>query len=753
MVKTIALAGNPNVGKSTLFNALTGSRQHVGNWPGKTVEKKSGRLALNGQELEVVDLPGTYSLAAYSIEEIITRDFIINEDPTAVVAVVNAANLDRNLYLVAQLIELGIPVIVALNMTDVARRRGLEISLTGLSERLGGIPVVETVGNRSQGIEDLKQAIKMVTDQPQTGEVQTIFSGMLKKELELLQAQAEEMPQVRERYHTSWLATKLLENDQDVIDKVAALGDSALLEAATKAREKIAAQTGEDPEILIADQRYQFVDRVLDSALERPSQAVITRSELIDGIITHRIWGLPIFLLLMWFVFQFTSNVSAPFLDWVDVFINKFIYVWAGAALNALGWGGSWFSSLITEGIIAGVGGVLVFVPVLLFLYLALALLEDSGYMARAAFVMDRVMRWMGLHGKSFLPMIVGFGCTVPAVFATRTLENEKDRKLTGFLATFMSCGARLPVYVIFGAAFFGASSGSLVFAMYILGIAVALITGFVMKNTVYKSQPPAPFVMELPPYRLPRVRDVWNAMWERTRGFLVKSGTVILGVSLALWLLMAVPAHPDTGEFDQVDAGDSLFGRISGLIAPAFEPAGFGSWQATGSLMTGLLAKEVIVSTMSQIYAAESPAEEVVLKPFWGDLLSVGKGFGRAALLTIQETINVLPRTINLIPFIHIGELDFFPSASKLLVSSRLESSLINSFAQTAGSAQAGAIAAVAFNVFVLLYVPCVSAVSAMRQEFGQRWMWAQIIYTLAIAWGAAVLVFQLGRWLIFKG
>ncbi len=747
MVKTIALAGNPNVGKSTLFNALTGSRQHVGNWPGKTVEKKEGRLQIGEQEIQVVDLPGTYSLTAYSIEEIIARDFIVNANPAAVVAVVNAANLDRNLYLVTQLLELGIPVIVALNMTDLARRRGVAISLEGLSARLGGIPVVETVGNRSQGVEDLIKAISMVLKDPHTGNIQINYSGILKQEIEELKASIEKHELVRQSFRSGWLATKLLENDQDIIDKLKSLEALDLLEAARIARGRIEVQSGEDPEILIADQRYQFVDQVIDSAVERPRETIITRSDKIDDIVTHRIWGLPIFLLLMWFIFQFTSNVSGPFLDWVDLFINEFIQNWMGAALDFLGWGGSWFQSLITDGIIAGVGGVLVFVPVLLLLYLALAVLEDSGYMARAAFVMDRVMRSMGLHGKSFLPMIIGFGCTVPAVYATRTLENEKDRKLTGFLATFMSCGARLPVYVIFGAAFFGAASGNLVFSMYFLGIVVALITGFVIKKTIYRSQPPAPFVMELPPYRLPRIRDVWSQMWERTQGFLVKSGTVILGVSVALWLLMAIPAHPDTGPFNQIQAGDSLFGRISGLIAPAFSPAGFGSWQTTGSLMTGLLAKEVIISTMSQVYIDEIHLEVEQPASFGEDLASVGVGFGKAVLLTVQETINILPRTINLIPFVELREVNFFPPQSEPIDSTHLERSLLRSFASSAGSPEAGPIAAVAFNVFVLLYVPCVSAISAMRQEFGKRWMWAQIVYTLAIAWGAAVLVFQVGR------
>jgi ferrous iron transport protein B len=356
-------------------------------------------------------------------------------------------------------------------------------------------------------------------------------------------------------------------------------------------------------------------------------------------------------------------------------------------------------------------------------------------------------MRWMGLHGKSFLPMIIGFGCTVPAVYATRTLENAKDRKLTAFLATFMSCGARLPVYVVFGAAFFGASSGTLVFAMYLLGIVVALITGLIMKNTIYRSQPPAPFVMELPPYRIPRLKDVWSQMWERTRGFLIKSGTVILGVSVALWLLMAIPAHQDMGLFNQVKAGDSLYGRISGLIAPIFKPAGFGSWQTAGSLMTGLLAKEVIISTMSQIYAEESQPVGGSTPSFSVDLIAAGREFGRAALLTIQETVNIFPRTINLVPFVNLGELDLIPAHGAAQDTTRLEGSLLTAFRRSAGSPEAGPIAAVAFNVFVLLYIPCVSAVAAMRQEFGTRWMWAQITYTFAIAWIAAVVVFQVGK------
>ncbi len=742
---TIALAGNPNVGKSTIFNALTGSRQHVGNWPGKTVEKKEGRLQIGDQEILLVDLPGTYSLTAYSIEEIITRDFIINEKPTAVIAVVDASNLERNLYLVAQLIELEVPVILALNMTDVATSRGLRIDSERLSERLGGIPVVEVVGNRSLGLTELTQTIAQVVARPIRALPQGQYDGVLASEMVGLENQIKRYP-VLAAYQPSWLAMKLLEDDPAVIELIASNGTAELLEATAAAQARIEAATGEDAETLIADQRYTLIGSVVETVLERPSHTILTTSDKIDEIVTHRIWGVPIFLLLMWLVFQFTANVSAPFLDWVDVFINETIYGWVSTLMLTLGLSETWLAALLTDGVIAGVGGVLVFVPVLLFLYFALALLEDSGYMARAAFVMDRVMRWMGLHGKSFLPMIVGFGCTVPAVYATRTLESEKDRKLTGFLATFMSCGARLPVYVVFGAAFFGAAAGNLIFAMYIIGIAVALGTGFALKHSVYKGEPPAPFVMELPPYRMPRLRDVGRQMWERTEGFLIKAGTVILAASIVLWLLMALPGRANAGSFNDVAPQDSLFGMVSGAIAPAFAPAGFGNWQATGSLITGFVAKEVIVGTMSQIYVGEDEDEVVEMGSFAEELGGAVLSFGEALLLTVQEVLNIAPRTVNLIPGLDIGEFSFLGEEAEESTT-RLQASLINAFTQSAGSDALGRLAAVGFNVFVLLYVPCMAAVAAMRQEFGSRWMWAQIGYTLTLAWLGAVLVFQIGR------
>jgi ferrous iron transport protein B len=354
--------------------------------------------------------------------------------------------------------------------------------------------------------------------------------------------------------------------------------------------------------------------------------------------------------------------------------------------------------------------------------------------------------------------MIVGFGCTVPAVYATRTLQNEKDRKLTGFLATFMSCGARLPVYVVFGTAFFGSTSGNLIFAMYLLGIAIALAIGFTLKHTVYKGKPPAPFVMELPPYRLPRGSDVWRHMWMRTKGFVIKAGTVILFTSIVLWFLMAIPAGSNKGTFNNVPAEDSVFGALSGAAAPLLAPAGFGTWEASGSLITGFVAKEVIVGTMNQIYVqeardAEPVGEDEAVDPttFGEDLVASVIGFGEAAILTVQEVINIVPRTINIIPGIHIGEIAFFSETGDVEENtSSLQTALVASFSASAGSVEAGKVAAVAFTAFVLLYVPCMAAVSAMRQEFGSRWMWTQIAFTLALAWVAAVLVFQIGKILV---
>lgn len=737
MTFKIALAGNPNVGKSTIFNALTGSHQHVGNWPGKTVEKKEGRLQIEGEDVVLVDLPGTYSLTAYSIEEIISRDFIIHEQPKAVIAVVDSANLERNLYLVMQVLELEVPVILVLNMTDIARSRGMTIDKAKLSARLNGIPVIETVGNNGVGIDSVKSAIQQATTNPYRPML-IPYDDAIEGELAPLQAQIQAVPALTTQYRTRWLALKLLEGDDDITQKLANYPE--LIQFAQSAAERIESATSDDPETLITDGRYGFINTLVSGALTRPRDVVETASDKVDKIITHRLYGVPIFLFLMWCVFQLTANVSAPFLDWVDGVITGPITTWIMSLLGVVGLGGTWVESLLVNGVIAGVGGVLVFVPVLMALYMAIGILEDSGYMARAAFVMDRLMRAIGLHGKSFLPMLVGFGCSVPAVYATRTLENESDRKLTGFLVSFMSCGARLPVYVVIGAAFFGAQSGNLIFSMYVLGIMVALFTGWALKKTVYRNKPPQPFVMELPPYRLPHWRDVWRQTWERTSGFIREAGTIILATSIIIWVLMAIPVRGE-GSFNEVSPKDSLFGTVSEVVSPIFTPAGFGDWQATGSLITGLVAKEVVIGTMSQIYVGEADApetEEITPTPTFGeDVVGIGQSFIEASVLTIQEVVNIIPRTVNILPWVHMPEADFLGRADEPEDTTALENSLTQIFTP---------LSAVAFTVFVLLYTPCMATVGAMRHEFGTRFTVYQMAYTFGVAWLMATVVYQIG-------
>jgi ferrous iron transport protein B len=743
---TIALAGNPNVGKSTIFNALTGSRQHVGNWPGKTIEKKEGVAHLCGHAITVVDLPGTYSLNAYSSEEIIARDFIVNEHPELVVAVVDASNLERNLYLATQVLELEVPVVLALNMADTARKRGLQIDSQALSRRLG-VPVVETVGSRCEGIEDLEQRIADGIINPKSDQGARIDYGEdLERAIRTLQASIEQDTALCRQYRPRWLAIKLLENDEDLRARLDAAGHHALLAQVQALDEALAVQFGDDAETLITDQRYRFIGDVIREAVVRPASILETRSDKADRIITHPIWGVLIFLLLMWIVFQFTANVSAPLVDWIDAVIGGPFTRWVIAVLNAAGLKGSWIESMIVQGVIAGVGGVLVFVPVLACLYLAIAMLEDTGYMARSAFVMDRVMRVIGLQGKSFLPLMVGFGCNVTAIYATRTLEDEDARKLTAFLTPFMSCGARLPIYVVFGAAFFGRHSGDLVFAMYLVGVALALATGVVLKHTAYRHKPPQPFILELPPYRVPDMKNVARQMGLRIGHFLHMATTVILASTILIWFLLALPVHAGSGKFDHVETQDSAFGSLSRTIAPALKPAGFGSWEAAGSLVTGFIAKEAVVGTMSLIYTDRATSSPPARATFRSDIDQIATSFGQALVLTGQEIVNIVPRTVNLIPGVHVPEADWLSREQTAEDTTALQRVLTAAFTRTAGSPGRGRLAAVAFNVFVLLYIPCVTSVSAMRHEFGPRLMVLQIAYTLALAWFAAVIVYQGG-------
>ena len=558
------------------------------------------------------------------------------------------------------------------------------------------------------------------------------YGNEIESEISKLISQINDTQSVKTVFPHRWLAIKLLESDEEVHLRLMVLqGGAELIKSSRASIEKLEGILGDDVDIFMADRRYGWINGLVKEVVKKPDGSRLSTSDKIDKVVTNRTLGIPIFLIAMWVVFKLTADVSAPYLDWVDGLINGPILRWGLALLGWIGLGGTWVESLFADGIIAGVGGVMVFVPVLMFLYIALAILEDSGYMARAAFVMDRLMHTLGLHGKSFLPMLVGFGCTVPAMYATRTLENKKDRILTGLLVPFMSCGARLPVYILFAAIFFPKNSGLVVFSMYVLGIVVAIVLGVVLKNTLFKDKEQSAFVMELPPYRLPTFRGIWVHTWERTGAFVRKAWTIIMAASIVLWLLMSIPVG-GKGTFAKADISDSLFAVTTNAIAPLFRPLGFDSWEASGALLTGFVAKEVVVSTLSQVYSgAESGAVDAEDTPtFFEDVGEVISSFAVATFDTLKSIPLIVG--INLLG----EEVEEQPTA--------LMAQIHQGFTETSNGH--GVLAGLAFMIFVLIYTPCMTAIAAEKQELGMKWTWVSIIGQLALAWGLSFLVFQGG-------
>lgn len=558
------------------------------------------------------------------------------------------------------------------------------------------------------------------------------YGNEIESEISKLISQINDTQSVKTVFPHRWLAIKLLESDEEVHLRLMVLqGGAELIKSSRASIEKLEGILGDDVDIFMADRRYGWINGLVKEVVKKPDGSRLSTSDKIDKVVTNRTLGIPIFLFAMWVVFKLTADVSAPYLDWVDGLINGPILRWGLALLGWIGLGGTWVESLFADGIIAGVGGVMVFVPVLMFLYIALAVLEDSGYMARAAFVMDRLMHTLGLHGKSFLPMLVGFGCTVPAMYATRTLENKKDRILTGLLVPFMSCGARLPVYILFAAIFFPKNSGLVVFSMYVLGIVVAIVLGVVLKNTLFKDKEQSAFVMELPPYRLPTFRGIWVHTWERTGAFVRKAWTIIMAASIVLWLLMSIPVG-GKGTFAKADISDSLFAVTTNAIAPLFRPLGFDSWEASGALLTGFVAKEVVVSTLSQVYSgAESGAVDAEETPtFFEDVGEVISSFAVATFDTLKSIPLIVG--INLLG----EEVEEQPTA--------LMAQIHQGFTETSNGH--GVLAGLAFMIFVLIYTPCMTAIAAEKQELGMKWTWVSIIGQLALAWGLSFLVFQGG-------
>ncbi len=544
------------------------------------------------------------------------------------------------------------------------------------------------------------------------------YGGKIEREIAKLIAAFDEIQFDTGRYPKRWLALKLLEADADILDHVSKIPNGEqVVTLARQGAEHVASMLGDDVDLLTADRRYGYINGVVRQSLHRPLLDRITLTDRIDDVVTHKWLGLPFFFAVMYIVFRLVIDVSSPFLDWMDAVINGPIANWLRFILDLLS-APAWTRSLVIDGIVAGVGGVLVFVPGLLILYFFLALLEDSGYMSRAAFVMDRFMRVVGLHGKSFIPMILGFGCAVPAIYATRTIASRRDRVLTALLVPLMSCSARLPVYVVFGLAFFGARAGTVIWAMYALGIVVAMIAGMVFTRTILKPDVTSAFVLELPPYRQPALKSVLIHMWENTREFIRKAGTLILFASVVMWLLLNLP-------WGVSDQRDSYFGKVSGSISPVFAPLGFGNWETGGALVSGFMAKEIVVSTLSQVYLGGEEAQVVEETTFGEDLIGIGRGFAEAGVSSGKILLSILPG-VDL-----VNEEDGSEDTA-------LSVALREHFSP---------LSAVALLVFVLLYVPCVATLGAIKHEFGASWAATSAVYQTAVAWLAAFLIYQGGR------
>ncbi|CEA14748.1 ferrous iron transport protein B [Methanobacterium formicicum] len=704
----IALAGNPNVGKSTLFNRWTGMRQHVGNWPGKTVEKKEGTFKYKGQEIEVVDLPGNYSLTAYSVEEVVSRDYIVDEKPDVIVNVIDAANIERNLYLTVQMMELGANLVLALNMNKFAREKGLKINKKQLSQLLG-VPVIEIEAVDDTGSEELLKNIVKSSQAPNIVLDRLEYGNEVSEHIqEIQEILDEDVPGLDAP--SSWIALKLLEDDPEITKKIEESGNGQrVLKNVKKMQRHFNDVFGDDADAAITDARYGFIAGLVSESVKKPKIDKVTRSDMIDRIVTHKYLGIPIFLLIMWLTFQITFTLGDPLGGYIEE-----AFGWLGSTVAA-NMGEGFLTSFIVDGIIGGVGGVLVFVPLIFILFLVLSVLEDSGYLARAAFVMDRFMhKLVGLHGKSFIPMILGFGCAVPGIMATRTLENERDRLLTMLIVPFMSCSARLPVYALIVAAFFSAYQGWVIFSLYLLGIVVAIVVAAIFKKTIFKGMS-APFVMELPPYRIPTVKGALIHMWERGVLFLKKAGTVILALSVVIWALSSLPVGVEYA------SQDSITGQIGTTLAPVFAPLGFGEWQATVAIIYGFMAKEVVVSTFGIIYGigedsgGEATAEEAAPDEQVSSETSEG------------SSIEAAPAEEEAAPeedpgFIAVMQELFTP------------------------------LSAYAYMVFVLLYIPCLATLATIRRETNSwKWPGFAAVYTFGVAYVVSLVVYQGGLLLGF--
>mgnify|MGYP002550409802 CR=1 FL=1 len=619
MAINIALAGNPNCGKTTMFNALTGANQYVGNWPGVTVEKKEGKLKgkRKGEDITITDLPGIYSLSPYTLEEVVSRDFLLNENPDVIIDLVDATNIERNLYLTTQLIETGVPVVIALNMADLLEKRGIKIDVERLSMLLN-CPIVETSALKGKGLDEvveeaIKVAKKNTVDLPKE-----IFS----KDVEAAIAEVKNvLPSSISEDKRRWYAVKFLENDSKVAESVVLSGNGA--KVVEDNRTKIEKAEDDDMESIVTDGRYQFIQKIVSTTVKKSGEK-LTISDKIDRIVTNRILGIPIFIAIMFVVYYISvTTIGTLVTDWTnDTFVGEMIQPAAQSFLEGIGASAA-IQDLIVNGIIGGLGAVLGFVPQMAILFLFLSILEDCGYMARIAFIMDRIFRKFGLSGKSFIPVLISSGCGVPGIMATRTMENDKDRRITIMLTTFIPCGAKIPIIALFTGAIFGGASW-VAPCVYFLGIFMIIICGIILNKTkVFKGEP-APFVMELPQYHIPSLKGVLIHMWDRAKAFIIKAGTIIFVACAVIWFTSSF-----SWSLQMVDAQDSILASIGKVIAPLFTPLGFGNWQSAVATLSGLVAKENVVGTFGVLFGIAEAAEDTpALMTQVGTMFTAASGF-----------------------------------------------------------------------------------------------------------------------------
>ena len=723
----IAIAGNPNSGKTTLFNALTGARQRVGNWPGVTVEKKTGNCVVEGQELELIDLPGIYSFSASSVDESIARDFLVSGNADLVVNIVDATSLERGLLLTMQLLEMGVPVVVAANMMDLVKECNLQLDIDGLTRELD-CPVVPMTASKGKGLKALKSILLETVLNPKISKEPITPPKAIKQVLPEISAMLGENAKqsLRDQRSQDWFCQNLIETEQEYGTEQG-LTDSAQSELLVL-RAKLATELGEEPDLVMSDLRYGRVREITRQTVNRAREVSRTLTDRIDALVLNRVLAIPVFLLAMYLTFMVTINVGGAFIDFFDQFTGAITVDGFRAVLEALGLP-ALLVTLLADGVGGGIQTVATFIPPIFFMFLCLTLLEDSGYMARAAFVMDRLMRAVGLPGKAMIPMMVGFGCSVPAVMATRTLEDRRERTLTAMMAPMMSCGARLPVYALFAAAFFPVQGQNVVFALYLIGILMAVLTGLLLRNTLLQGES-APFVMELPAYHVPTLRGILTHTWERLKGFLIRAGRVILVVVVILSFLNSIGTD---GSFGNEDSEESVLSHIGMSITPIFTPMGIReeNWPATVGLFTGIFAKEAVVGTLDSLYAgmdADATAEEESFA-FWNAI--------QGAFATIPEGLLGVADTFSDPLGIAVGEIEDVSSAAEAQeVSSSTFGAMIRRFDGTAG--------AFAYLLFILLYAPCVAALAAIWREISPGWAVFSSAYLSILAWSTSVLYYQ---------